>query len=374
MYIVAHNGAPLFGGAEKATALLLAGLGRRGHRVKLYCNSERVAERAAGLGLETQLVRLGGDAMLQDALRFAWLLRKERPDVVLLSTFRKLWLGGLAAWLAGVPRVVARVGLSGNVPKRWKYRVALRRWVDVVVLNAEALRADFLKAARRLDPGRVVTIHTGVTRPERRSPPGTLRRTLGVPADALVIGTLARLAWQKRLDRLIHAFAALPSGVHCIIAGEDEDGLRPALLALAERLGVRDRLHILGFRSEVADVLDALDVYVVSSDREGLSNAMLEAMAAGIPVVSTPVSGASEALEPFPDGTAPGEVVGFTAEELSAALSRLLADAELRRAMGAAAVRRVAERFDFERMLDDWERLLAGAEVPGRDAGRHSQR
>ena len=133
------------------------------------------------------------------------------------------------------------------------------------------------------------------------------------------------------------------------------------LRALAAELGVSERLHLPGFRRDVGDVLAALDVFVISSDREGLANAMLEAMAAGIPVVSTPVSGADEALEPFPDGTAPGEIVPPEPEAIAASLRRLLANRDARRTMGATGRRRVAERFSAEAMVDAWEAVLAGA-------------
>ncbi|HYJ80503.1 MAG TPA: glycosyltransferase, partial [Longimicrobiaceae bacterium] len=111
MYIIAHNGARIWGGAERATALLLAGLQGRGHRVMLFCNVPLVATGADALGVPTRLVALGGDLALPHAVRLARELRRERPDVFLIGTYRKLFLAALGARLAGVPRVLARVGL-----------------------------------------------------------------------------------------------------------------------------------------------------------------------------------------------------------------------------------------------------------------------
>jgi glycosyltransferase involved in cell wall biosynthesis len=106
-------------------------------------------------------------------------------------------------------------------------------------------------------------------------------------------------------------------------------------------------------------VLDALDVYAVSSDKEGMSNAMLEALAAGVPVVSTPVSGAAEALDAGPGGVAPGVVLaGFETEALAEAVRAVLADSGLRMRMAEAARARHQERFSFEGMIDAWERVL----------------
>ena len=355
MFVVAHNGARIWGGAERATALLLAGLQARGHRVLLLCNAELVARHAGEMGVPTRIVPLGGDGMLPHALRLAAVLRRLRPDAFIVGTFRKLWLAALGAWLARVPRVVARVGLETDTPRSAKYRLALPRWVDAVVVNATRIRAAF-DALPGLGPERVFVIHNGVVAPERRQAPGALRAQLGIAPDAPVVGAVARLAPQKRLDRLLRAVAALPAEVHCVVAGDGEE--RASLAALAGELGIAGRVHFLGHRDDTGDVLDALDVFVVSSEREGLSNAMLEALAAGVPVVSTAVSGADDALEPFADGIAPGVVVGGSDDDLASALRRLLGDAELRGRMAEAGRRRAAERFGFEGMLDRWEAVL----------------
>ena len=190
LFIVAHNGAPLWGGAERATALLLAGLRERGHRVLLLCNEAEVARRAEELGVPAEIARLGGDAALHHAFAAGRRLRTLRPDVFIVGTFRKLFLASLAARLGGVRRVVARVGLESDTPRSAKYRFVLARWVDAVVVNASPMRPAFASL-----PGwseaRVPVIHNGVASPRGT---GTLRAGLGIPADAPVVGTVARLA------------------------------------------------------------------------------------------------------------------------------------------------------------------------------------
>ena len=361
VFIVAHNGARIWGGAERATARLLAGLQARGHRVLLLCNDPLVARGAEGLGVPTRLVRIGGDVAVPHALRLAAVLRGVRPDAFIVGTYRKLFLASLGAKLAGVPRVVARVGLETDTPRTAKYRFALPRWVDAVVVNATRIRGAF-DALPGLDPERVFVIHNGVAAPPRRHPDGALRESLGIPAGAPVIGTVARIAPQKRIDRLLRALAALPAEVRCVIAGDGEE--RAAMEALAAELGVAPRTHFLGERDDTGDVLAALDVFVIPSDREGLSNAMLEALASGVPVVSTAVSGADDALSPWPDGSAPGAVVDFSEDALAAALRPLLADPERRARMSGLARRRAEERFSMDGMLARWEAVLAGRAMP----------
>jgi glycosyltransferase involved in cell wall biosynthesis len=377
MYILAHNASGILGGGEIGTALLLAGLQRRGHRVRMLCRDEEIARRVAEYGIPTGIQRVGGDAMLPDAFRLAARFRRERPDAVILTTFKKVFLAGLGARMAGAPFVVQRIVLQGDTPARGaRYRLALRRFVDVITLNADAMRPAFLAGDPHLDPAKVVTLLDGVRAPARTREPGAVRRELGIPADAFVIGCVARLAKQKRFDRMMRAIETIGNReqgignsqqLHCVIAGEGET--LDATRALAAELGLADRVHFIGFRADVGDVLDALDLFVVSSDREGLANAMLEAMAFGLPVVSTDVSGAREALDPIDGEPRAGIVTGMDEGELADAIGAMMRDADARRAMGDAARARALRRFGEERFLDDWERLLESGVRRGRGGG-----
>ncbi|MDP2959102.1 MAG: glycosyltransferase [Longimicrobiales bacterium] len=361
--IAAHNGALTYGGGEKWIVLLLQGLQARGHTAHLFCNGPEVAGRAKAEGVSASLGVLGGHAMLPHAWRFSRQLRRFRPDALLLSTFRKAWLGGMAGRWAGVPRVVSRIGLDTDLPgKHWTYRLAFCRWVDAVVVNADGIRRDALSGLPGYPEERLATVYDGV----RLRGPVPLcdeaRASLGLPAELPLVGAVARLTAQKRLDRLLDALALLP-GAHVALAGEGE--AEGALRARAQELGLEGRVHFLGYREDVQTVLGALDVFVVTSEREGMANAMLEAMAAGVPVVSTPVSGAAEALAPDREGRAPGLIVEPDARALAEALGGLLDVRAARLAMGAEGRRRAAARFGYEAMLDAWEGVLGG-DAPAR--------
>ena len=367
--IAAHNGALGWGGGEKWMTLLLLGLQERGHQVRCFCNAPGVAERVRAEGVDAEVAVLGGHAMLSDAWRFSRRLRAFRPDALLISTFKKNWLGGMAGRWAGVPRTVARIGLDSDLPgKHWTYRWAFRRWVDATLVNADGIRRDVLAGMPELDAVRVATVYDGARIPgsHRESPPlpaaADARRALGLPADVPLVGSVTRFAAQKRLDRFLETLALLP-GVHGVLAGEGELGAD--LRTRARTLGLDDRVHFLGWRRDVHTVLAALDAFVLTSDREGMANAMLEAMAAGVPVVSTPVSGAEEALAPGPDGQVAGLVVPPGPRAVAEAVSRLLESPEERRALGAEGRRRVRERFSWDAMLDAWEGVLGG-DLPAR--------
>jgi glycosyltransferase involved in cell wall biosynthesis len=337
-------------------ALLLAGLQQRGHRVLLLCNDGVVARPARELGVDARILPLGGDASVHHAARLAHLLRELQPDALLVGMFKKAWLAGLAGRMARVPRIVVRIGLETDVPRNAKYRFAFRRLVDQVVVVSERLRPAYA-ALPGYENGRLSVIPNAVHTPS----PGcgrAVRTELGIPLDARCVGSVARLVEQKRLDRLLDAVARLPADVHCILAGDGP--LRGALERQAAALGMADRVHFLGHRADVADVLGALDVFAMTSDREGMSNAMLEALAAEVPVVSTRVSGTDEALRPVRGGIAPGVVVGFDADAVADGIRGVLEDDCRRHAMGAAAGLRARGEFGFPRVLDAWERVLAG--------------
>jgi glycosyltransferase involved in cell wall biosynthesis len=168
---------------------------------------------------------------------------------------------------------------------------------------------------------------------------------------------MARLAIQKRIDRLIEVTKLLPSDVHVVVAG---DGTRRDYLEkLARRTGVAGRVHFLGHRDDKDAVYDALDVFVITSDSEGLSNAMLEAMTRGLPIVSTPVSGADDALLADGSGSPAGIVAGFSAQSIADAIRDLINSPEKRHAMGSVARDRALNAFSLDRMLDKWEAFLA---------------
>jgi glycosyltransferase involved in cell wall biosynthesis len=139
--------------------------------------------------------------------------------------------------------------------------------------------------------------------------------------------------------------------VHAVAAGDGPD--RARILELAEAAGVRQRFHLIGFRRDVSALLRCLDVFVICSDYEGLVNVMLEALMAGVPVISTPVNGAESALA---DGA--GIVAGWSAAEIASAIETVRVDPALRARMGRTAAEVAQQRYSITRMVDDWEALL----------------
>lgn len=362
MRIVAHNGARILGGAERATTLLMSGLQSRGHDVLMLCNDRHVTDYAKASGVPARVSVIGGDISFLSTRRFGSALSDFKPDALIVGTWKKLFMASWAAKQKRVRSVIARVGLETDTPRNAKYRVALRQWTDAVVVNSERMIEPFA-SLDGFGASRVRMIHNGVAAPRRIGNRGAMRKSLGIDERARVIGTVARLATQKRIDRLLRVVAKLPADIHCVVAGDG--GERQNLARLGASLGITQRLHFVGHREEKSEVLDAMDLFVVTSDKEGLSNAMLEAMAFGLPVVSTPVSGSAEALRADVHGSRPGIVSGFTEGELERDINALMNDSTRLAAAGDAARKRAESDFSIEIMLDRWEAALA-APTPGR--------
>jgi hypothetical protein len=142
MRLVVQSDSRIWGGNEKWLLLVSRGLAERGHDVVVSCKpGGEVAERARSAGLRISHRRPGGDADLPRALGFAQLLRRERPDAVLLSAFKRVFWAGWASRVAGVPRVVERLGIEHGLPRQWKYRKAFRDYIDAMIVNSSAIRA-----------------------------------------------------------------------------------------------------------------------------------------------------------------------------------------------------------------------------------------
>lgn len=231
------------------------------------------------------------------------------------------------------------------------YHTALDYAKAGLFLNSSCTATVSVSAAERtrllaggLTPERHRTILNGIDRsPFLQAPPSPLRGTLALPPDALLVGTIGRLSRMKRVDVLIRAIALTRRPLHLAIAGDGE--CRASLERLAKRLDVTSRVHFLGRRADVAEVLGGLDLFATASEREGLSLAALEAMASGLPLTLPDLPEFADLLDPrWAVAHAPGRPEGW------AATWEALYDAPERRRQLAAAARTASAAFDAERM------------------------
>lgn len=346
-------------GNEVQICLVVRGLIGRGHAVHASCVAGSPLEaELARLGAHTTGVRPRGDLDPVSLLRFALWLGRIRPDALVLTSWKRVSTAAAAARLARVPRIVQRIGSTHPVPPGLR-RTALRAWVDLLWVNSQDLREHMLRSVPGLDPGRVVVIPNGVA--VREVAPAPVRAQLGLTPDARLVLGAGGLEPRKGFDLLLEAVAMLPPDVHVAIAGEGRE--RGALAAMASQSRLLGRVHLLGQRSDVPALLRAADAFALPSRVESMPVVVLEAMAAGLPVVATAVSGTREQLDARDDRPAAGWVVPIgdaaaLAEALAAALDR--AGEGGRRA--EEAKRRVHEEFTPDRLTGAVEALLAAGQ------------
>lgn len=288
--------------------------------------------------------------------RLVRLLRKTRPDIVHAHSWGTLVEGYAASRLARIPFFVH--GEHGTLETR-KRNLAIQRWVwrrADRVLSVSARLAERMALIVGFSRERITTIPNGLDHRlyglGRRQ---EARRMLGLPPDALVVGTVGRLVEVKGHELLIEAVAELGrNGISCQLVIVGEGPLRARLEARGAQSGVNGALHLLGARNDVPMLLEALDVFALSSRSEGMSNTLQEAMASGLAIVATRVGGADELIEQGKSGLL---VEPRSAPALALAIGGVLQDSTLRRALGAAARVRAREQFSLLKMTERYERL-----------------
>jgi len=336
------------GGAQSYVAALLEGLG---DDFELFAAAHRhgvVSAAAERAGVPyTELRWMRRDAGWRDALalvELVLLMRRIKPEIVHASSSKAGFIARVAAALARVPvRLFTVHGWSFRPhtgPRRitWLSLERLARPLTTkMIFPAESTRVEGI-AARACTPEQAALIPYAVApQPERA-------RTGQQPPRII---SVARLTPQKDVRSLVRALALLPSGsFHAQLVGDGED--RPAIEAEIEEAGLGDSVELLGDRRDVPDLLAAADIFSLASWWEALPIAILEAMAAGLPVVASDVDGVREMVVDGETGilVPPGEP-----ERLAAALARLTEDAAARDMMGRAGRRHVMAHFGPERFL-----------------------
>jgi glycosyltransferase involved in cell wall biosynthesis len=299
--------------------------------------------------------------------RLRRLLIQERPaTVIAVNLYQALYVACATSLLSHRPRTVALVNTStfrGRRMRKRLYQMVLSRF-DQVVHGSQAQRRFWVDGSRRGHDNSTV-IYNGVDSAHfepviAHEAAKRLRTRLGVNPQALLMGTVGRMRPEKNQEVLLTALRHLRVArvdVHLVIAGDGP--LREFLARRAAELEVADRVSFVGELDDVRPVLTALDVFVLPSTAvESFSNAALEAMAIGRPVILSDVGGAREMID---DGVE-GYVVSPTelAARLPALIAALYADRRKRQQMGHAARLRAETRFSVGGMVAAYRALLGG--------------
>jgi glycosyltransferase involved in cell wall biosynthesis len=360
------------GGAEKQMLALAQGLPRDRFRVDFVSVSgpgeydalaSAVGARLRSLGKPPSADSRSVDRIARRArklLRYASLARAARYDIIDAWLYPADIMAALMRPLTGTPIVIAgRRSLWDFEGEFGRLELGLAavayRWVDAIVANSAAVAADTIERVH-VDPAKVRIIRNGVEAIEQVSADErlALRARFGT-GTGLQIGCIANYRPVKRLDLLIEAFAPLAAEdptVTLVLVGEGP--LREDLQAQIGRLGLDSRVRLHGAELDPRSLYEAFDIVVQGSQSEGLPNAMLEAAAAGRPIVATAVGGTGEIIL---DGQTGLLVPASDPTALTSALRRLAADPALRDSLGAAAREHVARTFGMDRFVTEFATL-----------------
>lgn len=359
VYVVASM---ITGGTQTHLLQVLRFLDRARYRPRLFCLRDRgdLIPRAEAYGVNVETFAMTGSLRsprdLAGLLRMARSLRRQPAAVVHGYLLRGNFYGALAARAARVPVVVtSKRGLHrpASIPERFAVLVS-NRSSDAITGNSPAV-LEFTEEVEAGLGARMEMIPSGIDTdlfdPRNTS---SLRTELGVDGHP-TIGTAITWRPRKGFRMLFEAFATVARTypkARLLVAGVERWADDP--LALADELGIRDSVLLLGKRADMPRVLATLDVFVLPSESEGMSNALLEAMAMEVPSVATDVGGNPHVLTEGVNGFL---VKYADSATLAEKIVRLLADAKQRGRIGAAARERVVDAFSARTMVRQMEDL-----------------
>lgn len=323
--------------------------------------------------LEAALETLPGD-LADGVFELAVAFLARRPQVVHAWQDVTSIKAGLAACIVGVPRIV--VSGRNMAPIHFKYlqhymRPAYRALAEqsqvTFINNSGAGAADYARWLE-LPPERIAVLHNGIdlTRMVRLSQAeaDAYRSKIGIPVGARVVGSVFRFYEEKRPRLWIETAARIAKelpDVHFLVAGTGP--MKEAAMALGSKLGIGDRLHLIGAEPQVVQPLSLMDVFLLTSKLEGTPNVTIEAQWLGIPVVTTDAGGAADTIEP--------RLTGWVTEADSTLLAeqvvRVFNHPEWAEKAARRAPQFIEQRFGVERMVDDTLAVYGLASAPASD-------
>lgn len=306
-------------------------------------------------------------------LRFAGFLRRECVDILQIHFRDSNIAGTIAAKVARVPIVLATRRNAGywHNPLELGLLRLLNPGASAFVVNSQAVK-QHVRDVEGIPEEKIELIYNGVAldafRADEASVREEVRTEIGIPANSPVVILVANLRPVKAIDvflQSIRIVAADHPEAHVLIVGDGPE--RERLQGMARSLGLSKRVHFLGSRTDVPRLLKASDVGVLSSNSEGLSNAIIEYMAAGLPVVCTAVGGNPELVT--------DDVNGYTvpagdSQAMATAMTRLLADPVRARGLGLRGRAMADEMFDVSKCVARTQSLYERLMINGSKHGK----
>ncbi len=352
------------GGSERNITQLLYGMGQTRFQLYVAClTSGDLAQAVRAEGYQIHGLRRGGMYSIDGFRNIVFLyklIRKEGIDLILTYHEGSDFLGLVLSSLCRIPVVSNRrdMGFKTRLPHRIAYRL-VGRYFDGVITVSDAVKKEVVRRGW-FKEGKVWPIHNGINVEEYTNHVDreAIKRSIGIEADKHVVGLIGNIKKIKGTRYFLDAASrvcAENSDVEFVIVGGDLNEAGSSMNDmkwLAKRMNIADKIHFLGERRDIGELISIFDVGVLSSLSEGFSNVLLEYMASAKPVVATDVGGNKEAVM---DGETGLLVPSGNAPRLAEAINAFLGNREMALKWGLAGRKRVEEEFSLKRMIQKYE-------------------
>lgn len=320
-----------FGGIQQHILLLMGGLREGGHEVIFVGPRDSwMGDRCAERGFPVYHLAMHGMFDLFSHLKFRHFLRTWKPDIIHAHGVR----GSKYALAADPARTICTMHATHPA---WKY---LRKCNRIIAVS-KAVRSTLV--AEGCPETRIRVIYNAIP-DSPRGDRAALRRELGIPPDAFAIVNAGRFIFDKGQDVLLKAFPCLPSSAELYYVGDTATPFGQEIVSQAHQ----SRIHFLGYRGDLPHILPAFDLYALNSRREACPVGMIEACAAGLPIVASEIGGIPEIIENGKSGLL---VPPDDPDELGTAISLLMRDGMKATALGLAARQQFLEKFTLDKMV-----------------------
>jgi L-malate glycosyltransferase len=338
-------------GGQNQLLTLIKGLHERGHRIHLACEPHTLLEtRAREINIAVYPLKIRSELGILSLLRLIAVLHKIRPQILAFNTPKAILIGTLASRFIPVSERIIFRRVSFPLRKSCFTRFKYTWGIDCIVAISESIRSQLQIGG--LPNSIIKTIYEGM---DLSLYPKSLCRNPRSPEEPVVVGTVAHLSHEKGLHCLIEAASLIPGvkkKLRFVIVG-DGDCL-PELKALAQMKGLEDIFQFAGFHTNISQYMNSFDIFALPSLSEGLSSAILEAMAASLPIVATEVGGIPELVKNGDNGLL---VTPADSDALARAIQQLANNPEISRQMGLRGRERMEKRFTLDRKISETERL-----------------
>ena len=351
------NSITIYGGGELWMLTVMKELSARGYKVSLICKPEAEIIKHVDNNIDVMPLRIAGDFDPVTISHLVKIYKKRKTDIVVANVGKDIRLTGLAAKLVPGVSVIALHQVDREIKNNWRYRFTYNFLADMIVVNSNATKNTLLKSASWLKDEKIIVVYHGIDL-GKHSAANTkdIRSEFGLSQQDLIIGFVGRLSVQKGIKYMLDAFRMVVEklkNVHLIIVGTGElEGMVKDFIA---KFNLEKRIHLLGFRNDIPDLLKTFDIFLLPSLWEGFGIVLIEAMASGKPIVATNASSIPEIVENGRNGIL---VTPENAEAISDALKKLISEPELRIKFVKEGLKIVQEKFTIDRMINDYKKIF----------------